>query len=75
MAHSAVQLDQFTVVFGGLSTDGQLVPNDLYVLCLDGNLGSLAQALDQLTEQKQQLIIPEVQLLERASSAPNKIKI
>jgi hypothetical protein len=37
MAHSAVALDQFVVLFGGLGTD-QTVSNDLYVLCLDGNL-------------------------------------
>jgi len=42
MAHSAVQLNQFVVLFGGLSNDNQLVSNDLYVLSLDGNLGGIA---------------------------------
>jgi len=42
MAHSAVQLNQFVILFGGLSNDNQLVSNDLYVLSLDGNLGAIA---------------------------------
>ena len=42
MAHSAVQFNQFVVLFGGLSNEKQLVSNDLYVLSLDGNLGAIA---------------------------------
>ena len=46
MAHSAVQLNQYVIVFGGLSNEKQLVPNDLYVLSLDGNLGGIAPAFE-----------------------------
>jgi hypothetical protein len=42
MAHSAVALNQFVILFGGLIGDNQLVSNDLYVLSLDGNLGGIA---------------------------------
>lgn len=45
MAHSAVQFNQFVVIFGGLGPDA-LVSNDLYVLSLDGNLGAIAKSLD-----------------------------
>lgn len=41
MAHSAVALNQFIILFGGLSNDNQLVSNDLFVLSLDGNLGGI----------------------------------
>jgi hypothetical protein len=42
MAHSAVQYNQFLILFGGLSNYNQLVSNDLYVLSLDGNLGGIS---------------------------------
>ena len=45
MAHSAVQLNQFIVIFGGLGTD-QLVSNVLYVLSLDGNLDNISLSLE-----------------------------
>jgi len=41
MAHSAVSLNQFVVLFGGLSSDSSVVQNDLFVLSLDGNMNGL----------------------------------
>ena len=42
MAHSAVIIDQFVVVFGGLNKDtNNLISNDLYVLCLNGVTNAL----------------------------------
>lgn len=41
------------VLFGGLGVESSLVSNDLYVLSLDGNLGAIAQALDEPTKETQ----------------------
>lgn len=42
MAHSAVVLDQFVVLFGGLNKmTNSLISNDLYVLCLNGVTNAL----------------------------------
>ena len=42
MAHSAVIIDQFVVVFGGLNKDtNNLISNDLYVLSLNGVTNAL----------------------------------
>lgn len=41
MAHSAVSLNQFVVLFGGLSSDSSVLQNDLFVLSLDGNMSGL----------------------------------
>ena len=42
MAHSAVIIDQFVVVFGGLNKEtNSLISNDLYVLCLNGITNAL----------------------------------
>lgn len=42
MAHSAVVIDQFVVVFGGLNKEtNNLISNDLYVLCLNGVTNAL----------------------------------
>mmetsp|Transcript_7283 Transcript_7283/g.6431 ORF Transcript_7283/g.6431 Transcript_7283/m.6431 type:complete len:84 (+) Transcript_7283:1859-2110(+) len=44
MAHSAVQYDQYMVVFGGFNSNvssKSLITNDLYVLSLDGSLGNM----------------------------------
>ena len=42
MAHSAVIIDQFVVVFGGLNKEtNSLISNDLYVLCLNGVTNAL----------------------------------
>lgn len=41
MAHSAVQLSQYLILFGGLNStnfEKQLISNDLYVLSLDGSI-------------------------------------
>ena len=53
MAHSAVVIDQFVVVFGGLNkiTNG-LISNDLYVLCLNGNANALLPKEKILDEKK-----------------------
>ena len=37
MAHSAVVIDQFVVLFGGYNkVTNSLISNDLYILCLNG---------------------------------------
>ena len=42
MAHSAVIIDQFVVIFGGLNKEtNSLISNDLYVLCLNGVTNAL----------------------------------
>jgi len=42
MAHSAVIIDQFVVVFGGLNKEtNNLISNDLYILCLNGVTNAL----------------------------------
>ena len=42
MAHSAVVIDQFVVVFGGLNKENNnLISNDLYVLSLNGVTNAL----------------------------------
>ena len=42
MAHSAVIIDQFVVIFGGLNKETKgLISNDLYVLCLNGVTNAL----------------------------------
>ena len=53
MAHSAVVIDQFVVVFGGLNriTNG-LISNDLYVLCLNGNANALLPKEKVVDEKK-----------------------
>ena len=38
MAHTAVIIDSFVIVFGGLnSKKNSLISNDIYVLCLENN--------------------------------------
>jgi hypothetical protein len=49
MAHSAVQLNNYVVVFGGLNSkpNGRaLISNDLSVLCMDGVVGNLMKNYD-----------------------------
>ena len=42
MAHSAVIIDQFVVIFGGLNKEtNNLISNDLYILCLNGVTNAL----------------------------------
>lgn len=42
MAHSAVAFDQYIVLFGGLnSLKRHLISNDLFVLSLNGETGSI----------------------------------
>ena len=53
MAHSAVVLDQFVVLFGGLNKmTNSLISNDLYVLCLNGVTNALLPK-EKATEKKQ----------------------
>lgn len=53
MAHSAVVIDQFVVLFGGLNkvTNG-LISNDLYVLCLNGITNALLPKEKVIDEKK-----------------------
>ena len=51
MAHSAVVIDQFVVVFGGLNKQtNNLISNDLYVLCLNGVSNALLPKTKALLE-------------------------
>lgn len=53
MAHSAVVIDQFVVVFGGLNKQtNNLISNDLYVLCLNGVSNALLPKTKALLEDK-----------------------
>ena len=70
MAHSAVTLNQFVILFGGLIGDNQLVSNDLYVLSLDGNLGGIAQAFEGTTFENESRSVGPVQI--QISSNPVK---
>ena len=54
MAHSAVIIDQFVVVFGGLNKEkNNLISNDLYILCLNGVTNAL------IPKEKQSIILDE----------------
>eukprot|EP00347_Sterkiella_histriomuscorum_P007476 403348772 len=80
MAHSAVQYDQFVIIFGGLNQERQPISNDLFILSLDGELGAIQKSLESGQESKQQIQIPEVNVLEKVQSAQgpgqkDKIKI
>ena len=56
MAHSAVVIDQFVVVFGGLNKEtNNLISNDLYVLCLNGVANALLPKNKALLEEKKPL--------------------
>lgn len=56
MAHSAVIIDQFVVVFGGLNKEtNSLISNDLYILCLNGITNALLPK-DKIDEKKPLLI-------------------
>lgn len=49
MAHSAVQLNQFVVLFGGFNShpdSRNLINNELFVLSLDGDLGNMLSLKD-----------------------------
>ena len=61
MAHSAVIIDQFVVVFGGLNKEkNNLISNDLYILCLNGVTNALIPKEKQsfiLDEKKEKLLL------------------
>ena len=61
MAHSAVVIDQFVVVFGGLNKEtNNFISNDLYVLCLNGNTNALLPKERVSHEDKKRLINQQV---------------
>jgi hypothetical protein len=59
MAHSAVLFNQFVTVFGGRREDGDIIPSDLYMLSLDGNLGKISHCPD-IAEEAKPPTLPEV---------------
>lgn len=77
MAHSAVIIDQFVVVFGGLNKEtNSLISNDLYILCLNGVTNALLPK-DKIEEKKPILAkkpplkaIKPATMLENSSSLP-----
>lgn len=59
MAHSAVIIDQFVVVFGGLNKDSNnLISNDLYVLCLNGITNALLPKDKNIVSEDKKATLP-----------------
>jgi hypothetical protein len=59
MTHSAVLFNQFVTVFGGCRENSGIIPDDLCMLSLDGNLGKISHCPD-IAEETKPPTLPEV---------------
>lgn len=72
MAHSAVVIDQFVVIFGGLNKEtNNLISNDLYVLCLNGSTQALLPKDRTIIEDRKRLQQPKPKVLVKPTIKEN----